>query len=177
MYKCSAVSMILFSTLAAVMAASDVHANENMSVVQIETRILPFDPQPGIKSLQTLSVDWPSKSINSEFQTGVTTFFGITLASVRDNFTVSEAVFSGDNVRVRATGETASGVRFLPSIDYDLVIEISRGAAEGRVTGCHDGYPAYFVRVDGSEVYRFEHRPVRLHALFGTCGVIIGSSK
>lgn len=50
--------------------------------IEIETRILNMDPQPGMKSLHTIIVDFKNKTVKSSFKTGTTDFFGVKLSSV-----------------------------------------------------------------------------------------------
>ncbi len=142
--------------------------------VEIETRILPFDPLSGLKSLQTVSIDFKKKTIKSRFQTGSSNLFG-EWKSVRDKFELTDINFSANAVNFTVRGQTASGVLWigaLPDIDYKFEISVPRDG-EPKVTGCHDGYPAYFVRRNGSEFYSYRHNPRRLGLLFGTCDVVV----
>jgi hypothetical protein len=137
--------------------------------VVITTAILDPDPQAGMKSTQRIFVDFEHHMVRSEYETGTTEFFGVVLSSVRDHFRIENVSFAGDEVRFRAVGETASGVRVLPNINYRFDIRMNRDATEGDVTGCHDGYPSYEVRFGHTLIYWFKHKPIRLLNLFGEC--------
>ena len=162
---------------------SDTQAQTNTQV-SIETEILPFDTQSGLKSKQTLSIDFNRKSITPKFETGVTNFNipGVTdtdilkLRSVRDNFNVRNVSFSKDKVSFIATGETASGIRLLPNINYNFEFTIWK---DGRsiVRGCHDGYPAYRIMISGEERYFYEHAPKDVVKLIGECDIFLPSPQ
>jgi hypothetical protein len=138
----------------------------------IETAILSPDPQAGMKSRQTLLIDFAERRIGNDFQTGTTNVLGSPRGSVRDNFRVTDVRFVGDRVVLTAVGETASGVRVMPNINYSFELTVQRTGAV-RVTGCHDAYPAYSITANGETVYSFRHRPWNLIALFGACDVRI----
>ena len=140
--------------------------------VVIETTILSPDPFAGMKSRQTLVVDFSQRRVGNDFQTGTTDILGRPWASTRDNFRVTGVRFAGDRVVLTAIGETASGVRVMPNINYSFELTIQRTGAV-RVAGCHDGYPAYSITANGEIVYSFRHRPRNLVALFGACDVRI----
>lgn len=144
--------------------------------VVIETRIretsLSF--QPGMKSRQTLTINFDSKEITNQFETGITTLVGADLKSVRDNFLVESIQFAGRVVAFRATGQTASGVAIVPNINYTLNITVDNFAEELVLSGCHDGYPSYTVSVAGKIVYDFQQE--FLGALFGECDINIPST-
>ena len=142
--------------------------------VVITTAILDPDPQAGMKSTQRIFVDFERRVVTDAYETGTTEFFGVVLASVRNRFRIENVSFSGDEVRFRAVGETASGVRVLPNINYRFDIRMNRDATEGDVTGCHDGYPSYEVRFGRIMIYWFKHRPIRLLNLFGDCDQSVG---
>lgn len=139
--------------------------------VEIETRILDFDPQSGMKSRQIIIVNFTDRKITSSYKTGATEFFGIKLSSVRNNFKVVNKSFSGNNkVKFTVVGETASGVGVIPNINYRFVIALTAGGAI-TVMGCHDGYPAYKVKVDGKVKYAFRHKSKEVLNLFGECDI------
>ena len=148
-----------------------------MSIVfTIRTEILPFDPQAGMKSEQSLRVDFARRKVTSTFRTGVTSIGSVSLSAVRNNFKVLSVAFSGTTASFRAVGQTASGVGFMPDIDYDMTFEVN-SSGSGNVRGSHDGYPAYFVRKDGRLVHHFRHRSAQLHRLFGSRDVTFGPNS
>lgn len=146
-------------------------ADSTVQVV-IETRILDGDPQAGMKSRHVIQIDFASRRILGSFQTGTTDFFGVDLHSVRDKFVISDVSFSDGTATFKAVGETASGVRAVPSIDYNLLLTVNQDGT-ATVSGCHDGYPAYSVAVEAMSIYTFKHKPVRLLNLFGSCDIKI----
>lgn len=151
-------------------AQSDTSPGRNVKVV-IETEILPFDPVSGVKSRQTVIVDVPGKKASQEWTTGTT--YGI--PSARDKFELDTTHFTGTGGSFHVTGETASGVRVMPNINYDFTVEVSTNGSARLIYGCHDGYPAYKITVDGRELYKFEHESVRLDRLYGECSVQVGA--
>jgi len=142
----------------------------------LETRILDFDPQSGVKSQHFFFVDFDKQTVNTSYETGSTDFFGVSLGSVRDNFAASSVSFSEDEVSFVLSGSTASGVGVIPNIDYRFDIILSR-MGQVRISGCHDGYPAYLIQFNGSNIYNYEHRPKDVYKLFGNCDVTISVSN
>lgn len=140
--------------------------------VEITTQILPFDPLPGMKSKQTLLVDFAQRKIMQSFTTGVTDV-GFEIGSVRDKFEVENVAFENGRVGFTARGQTASGVMFMPNINYRFYFSVTP-AGGGVLSGCHDGYPAYEVLVAGKKVYDFTHKSMNLVKLFGTCDIDAG---
>jgi hypothetical protein len=141
--------------------------------VVVETRIkektLSF--QAGMKSTQTIDINYATKSISQKFETGVTDLVGIQLNSVRDKFTVTQTHFTGKVSAFTAEGQTASGVGIMPNINYKLSIKVDMAAREVAFSGCHDGYPSYKITVQGKDVYAFEQEI--LLALFGSCDISV----
>ena len=162
----SRVSRSTADSATALIAADD---PPSVKEVVITTAILDPDPLAGMKSTQRIFVDFERRVVIGEYETGTTEFFGVFLESVRNRFRIENVSFSGDEVRFRAVGETASGVRVLPNINYRFDIRMNRDATQGDVTGCHDGYPSYEVRFGHTLIYWFKHRPIRLLNLFGNC--------
>ncbi|WP_417604788.1 DUF3238 domain-containing protein [Primorskyibacter flagellatus] len=142
----------------------------------VETRILDFDPQSGVKSQHFFFVDFKSETVSTSYETGSTDFFGVNLDSVRDNFVASSISFSEDAVTFVLSGSTASGVGIIPNIDYKFDIIISR-SGQIRISGCHDGYPAYLVQFNGSDIHSYDHKPKKIYKLFGNCDVAVSISK
>lgn len=142
--------------------------------VEIKTEILPPDYQAGIKSTQSIEVDFDSRTIVCGFETGTTKFcidgIGFELDSVRNDFGISNISFEGDVARFTATGQTASGVGVLPNINYHFEFTISKDG-QASIAGCHDGYPAYTVMVGGTPRYTYMHPPGEVGRLLGECDV------
>lgn len=166
------------------MPSTSIAQQDRLFRLKIETRILDFDPQPGMKSIQTVDVLLDTKKkkstlkIKSSFETGVTEFGGIKLKSVRDNFTADFVPLQIEHyVRIKIEGETASGVRVLPNINYKFDLYYNLYSNSAFISGCHDGYPAYKISIGhGSEkanetLYNFKHKPKEVLKLFGSCDV------
>jgi hypothetical protein len=158
----------------------------------IETRILDFDPQAGMKSTHTadIAIDTTASNfvVSNSFRTGTTDFFGIKLDSVRDNFKIGNLNSSiGENSHLSFTisGETASGVRILPNINYkfDFSVDVTPSSAHYSISGCHDGYPAYQITVvkvasgQSKVIYDYQHKSKELMKLFGSCDVSMSYTK
>lgn len=139
--------------------------------VEVTSRILDFDPQAGMKSTQTILIDFDNKKVSQVFKTGVT-HVGFDIGSVRDKFVVDNIDFSNGRVGFTAQGQTASGVMFMPNINYKFFIAVSPKGT-GAIDGCHDGYPAYEVTAEGKKVYEFAHKSLDLINLFGDCDIAV----
>lgn len=134
--------------------------------ITIVAEIRPPDAQAGEKLRQVLQVDSKNKIVTAKVMTGTTELLGATLTSAR-NGTTSSANFSGNVVTITAIGQTASGVYIVPDIDYKLEIKIDLIQRKGIVSGCHDGYPSYTIRVGSTVVYDFKQTSIT--ALAGSC--------
>ena len=138
----------------------------------VRTEILPFDPQPGMKSEQTLDVDFTSRTVRSSFRTGHTHIGPITLSAARNKFSVSGVVFSASGVTFTAIGSTASGTLILPNIDYSVRFQVTP-TGTGWIAGEHDGYPAYSVSKGSTVIYTYTHKSMQLWKLAGSRDVSI----
>lgn len=142
----------------------------------IETRILQFDPQSGVKSQHFFFVDFETQTVTSSYETGTTDFFGIKLDSVRDRFVAQNVSFNDKGASFAIVGSTGSGVGFTPSIDYKFEFFVSQSGSV-TVNGCHDGYPAYLIQFNGKDLHKFEHKSKDLIKLFGNCDVNVSVSN
>lgn len=151
--------------------------------IVIETRILSFDPFPGMKSSHTVILRKADDKIifSDSYETGTTDFFGIKLSSIRNNFKFSNTSYNLDQDRAgfKVTGETASGVGIVPNINYSFDVQLI--GERLYLKGCHDGYPAYIVTliIPGESpliVYNFKHKPMEVLNLFGNCDTIVDAS-
>ncbi|BEV12062.1 hypothetical protein ATDW_25580 [Asticcacaulis sp. DW145] len=114
--------------------------------------------QVGEKSRHVMILDCQSRTFTPmEPTTGYTKLMGRKLEAVRNRFlaTLDEAI-DPDVFTISALGQTATGVRVLPDIDYRLRITIHARKRQVRITGAHDGFPSYSVLVNGKAVYDFE---------------------
>lgn len=146
---------------------------KSVRTVIIETAILPPDPQPGMKSNQEIKINFIKKEITTSYETGTTNFGDIKLESTRDDFEIKNVIFhSNDRVTIEATGQTATGAKILPDIDYSFLLDIT---SDGnlKIKGCHDAYPAYKVYIDDSISYFFKHESYDLIKLFGVCDIVL----
>jgi predicted nucleic acid-binding Zn-ribbon protein len=145
------------------------------ATIEIETRILSPDPQAGMKSLQTITVNFSDQTVTNTYETGRTHIGPVSLPSIRNNFRVVNQRVNSDSAQFGARGATASGVAVLPEINYGFDFSISREGSVVLTGGCHDAYPAYIIRVNGRELYRFNHQRLDLLQLAGICDVLTGS--
>jgi len=141
--------------------------------IVIRTEILSFDPQAGMKSEQNIQVDFSRSTVRTSFVTGKTAVGPLRLNSIRDSFKVSRVVFSPSGVNFAVQGQTATGVTILPAINYEMAFELN-ASGQGNVSGKHDGYPAYFVRVLGRPVYSYAHKPMQLWRLAPPLDITFG---
>lgn len=148
-------------------------AMDNVDLV-VTTQINSPDPQAGIKSVQKINVNFVKRTVTETFSTGVTTIGPVELKSVRDQFSV-KSVFSPTGLAtLNIAGQTASGVLFMPNINYKFTLEVDKNG-RGTFSGCHDGYPAYEVKVQAKIIYSFKHKNIDLVKLFGECDQIVSA--
>ena len=124
--------------------------------IEIETairRISWATSQVGQKSMHTIVVDLGAKRITASYRTGVTHMLGVNISSARDSFRIVAPRFPGNEAHFLASGETASGVRVMPNINYDFNFQVT--PTEVRIGGSHDGYPSYHVAVNGRSAYDY----------------------
>ncbi len=169
-----AIAMLVMQPWLSVSAA---HAQDVQEGI-VETRILDFDPQSGMKSQHLYFINFTDRTVNASVTTGSTSInLGVVqfdVGSIRDNFVVSDVTFNDSRVTFLLSGTTASGTGVTPDIDYRLKFVVTRNG-KASVTGCHDGYPAYLVQHNGREIYRFNHKSLDLLSLFGTCDVVVAA--
>jgi hypothetical protein len=134
-------------------AEPNAYANERNISVEIVTEIRPNDLQAGVKSHHTLVIDTAKKSVISKFETGKTNLKVAEINSIRDAFSIPQKDFIGSLVHIQAKGETASGVGILGSIDYHLTMRINTAQRKVWISGTHNEYPSYVVKVNGKVVY------------------------
>lgn len=153
-------------------------AAEELGVVEIvvETEIDSPDPQAGMKSRQSILVDFGAGTAESSFETGVTTIGALELSSIRDEFEVRNAIVTGRSATLTVVGETASGTVILPNINYEFAFVVS-AKGQGHFSGCHDGYPSYEILVDGKSVYKHKHDQMAIQKLFGHCDIRVASTE
>ncbi len=154
---------------AAWLLSAPVQAQSPVTVV-VETEILKTDPSPGLKTQQTVQVDFARKMVSQDFKTGKTDL-GITqLESIRNDFKIDDVTFAGGRATFTLSGQAASGVGFLPDIDYRFNVTLWPDG-HSIIRGCHDGYPAYRIKVAGRQEYFFPHGEFELSKLLGTCDI------
>lgn len=166
-------AVMLLGSVAVLLSAQQAMALPDAVVVETRIKEGALSFQAGMKSRHTVKIDYSSRSLSSDFLTGVTNLVGIELGSVRDRFTVYSPIFSGEVASFIMEGQTASAVGVLPNINYRFTITVDRAAREIVVSGCHDGYPSYSIIVGDTEVYSFEQE--FLAALFGSCDIVVAS--
>lgn len=141
--------------------------------IEIETairRISWATVEVGQKSLQKITVDFARHTVSSTFSTGTThvPIVGV-VSSVRNSFLIVRPRFSGTSAFFSVLGETASGVRVMPNINYSFDFEVS--PTEVKFSGSHDGYPSYHIAINGRSAY--DYIQGNLTQLFGTSDVTV----
>jgi hypothetical protein len=140
--------------------------------IEIETAIRRMSwatAQVGQKSLQKITVDFATHTVSSTYITGTTHVFGVDLSSVRNSFLILRPRFSGTSAFFSVSGETASGVRVMPNINYSFDFEVS--PTEVKFSGSHDGYPSYHIAINSRSAY--DYIQGHLGQLFGTSDVTV----
>jgi hypothetical protein len=154
--------------------ASDASAQQY--VIEIVTAIRNVSPlsfEVGEKSRQKITINYANSSMKTEFTTGTTSVAAIDLSSVRNDFHISGQSFTGNIASVMATGETASGVRIMPNINYTFTIKINKAQSKVWLSGCHNEFPSYTVIVNGKQVYDRTQTGTAVIGLLGTCDIVV----
>lgn len=130
----------------------------------IKTEIRKPDPQAGVKSLQTITLDTANGKASSTYETGVTTVLGVEFDSRVDDFNVSE--LSGQDGVFSCAVDGTTGSKFFPAdIDYAFHVTMNENTKEIGISGSHDGYPSYTMALDGAVIY--DHQQGDLGDLLG----------
>lgn len=144
--------------------------------IKIKTEINEPDPQAGIKSEQVIDIDFASEEVKVSFTTGTTELLGQKLESARNNFKLESYSFSDAFFTMKVSGETASGVLFIPNINYSFTI-VLKNDGSGSIEGCHDGYPSYYVSLGDKTIYHNKHQSLEIIKLLGSCDIELSSRK
>lgn len=140
--------------------------------IEIVTAIRPVRGayQVGEKSRQVLLLDCEKRVlIPLSVTLGDTRIGPIALKAVRNKFTFDLYDSSSERFSMFIQGQTASGVRFMPDIDYRLNISIDVRNRRIRLAGAHDGFPSYSIFVDGKLIYDYEQN-IFVEAVVGLMG-------
>jgi hypothetical protein len=151
-------------------------ASAQQYVVEIVTAIRNVSPlsfEVGEKSRQKITINYADSSMKTEFTTGITSVVGIDLSSVRNDFHISAQSFAGNIASVTATGETASGVRIMPNINYTFTLKVNKAQSKAWLSGCHNEFPSYTVMVNGKQVYDRTQTGTAVIGLLGTCDIVV----
>lgn len=136
-------------------AATTTAAGPKTVTYTVVTVIRPPDAQAGVKSQQTVRIDpVTGKLVSNTYSTGVT-HAGLTLPSIRDNFTATSSPTPA-GYKVNLSGETASAVQILPNINYDVQIYYNRSTDTVTLRGAHDGYPSYEIYQGNTQIYDYQ---------------------
>ena len=111
----------------------------------------------GEKSRQTMLLDCNKRALtNLPVVAGETKLGPFTLKAVRSKFTAELYDSASNRFSMLMLGQIASGVRFMPDIDYRLRITIDPRNRRIQLAGSHDGFPSYSILVDGKLIYDYE---------------------
>jgi hypothetical protein len=154
--------------------ASNASAQQYMlEIVTAIRNVSPLSFEVGEKSRQKITINFANSSMKTEFTTGTTSVVGIDLSSVRNDFHISGQSFVGNIASVTATGETASGVRIMPNINYTFTLKINKAQSKVWLSGCHNEFPSYTVIVNGKQVYDRTQTGTAVIGLLGTCDIVV----
>ena len=156
-------------TFALFFVASTAHAEIIKVEIVTAIREKPGAIQVGEKTRQILTIDTDKGTVLGEVRTGSTTVAGVELEAVRKRFNQRVEMSAPSAIKISAQGQAASGVGFMPDIDYLLVLSFDVAARTVGIKGSHDGYPSYSILVNGVSAYDFEQGYVA--ELFGTSDV------
>jgi hypothetical protein len=135
--------------------------------------------QAGEKSRQRILLDCESRTIALPEPTlGITDLYIAKRNAVRNAFDANLIEVRDELFVLGARGQTASGVYFMPDIDYRLRLEVDAARRRIRIVGSHDGFPSYTVLVNGKAVYDYEqsHFVRSFDKLLGTSDVEVNKT-
>ncbi|MGA4577201.1 RHS repeat-associated core domain-containing protein [Limisphaera sp. VF-2] len=134
----------------------DILGLENVQIV-VMTVIRPPDAQAGVKTIHRVVIDEYGKISTSSTFTGFTSVLGYPVPGTSTFW--QWAVGTHPNFTVTMIGDAHSAV--LPpfmDIDYNFDIALNFCSRQGRLTGKHDSYPSYVVRVKGKTIHDFQQQ-------------------
>lgn len=140
----------------ALSAVSVAHAE----VLELEIRTAIEEPacQSGMKSTHTITTNINSRDVEDEqILTGKTNILGCDFGSINDRFKTVGHYRTKDSIKFTVVGSTATiaTLGLGASIDYEFVVEINFKDRTLTFSGKHDGYPTYYVEVNGNGAYKF----------------------
>jgi hypothetical protein len=144
-----------------------------VEIVTAIRNVSPLSFEVGEKSRQKITINYADSSMKTQFTTGTTSVVGIDLSSVRNDFHISGQGFAGNVASVTATGETASGARIMPNINYTFTLKINKAQSKAWLSGCHNEFPSYTVMVNGKQVYDRTQTGTAVIGLLGTCDIVV----
>ncbi len=158
----------LATTVFAAMAfVSPLTASAKTVTLEVVTAIEEPDCQSGTKSAQKIVIDTATREVESSHMTGTTTILGCEFSSINDRFVVEGLVQDGNGFRFNVVGRTATvaSLGLGGDIDYQLNVAFDTNRKVVTVSGKHDGYPTYYVKLNGQMIYQFDQ--TNLTALLG----------
>ena len=158
----------LAATVFAIMAyVFPLTASATKVTLEVVTAIEEPDCQSGTKSSQKLVIDTATHEVESSHMTGTTNILGCEFSSIKDRFVVEGLVQDDKGFRFNVVGRTATvaSLGLGGEIDYQLRVAFDTNKKVVTVSGKHDGYPTYYVKLNGQMIYQFEQ--TNLSALLG----------
>jgi len=131
---------------------------ENLSI-EIRTAIEEPDCQAGMKSTHTIKVDTKTRNVDDgQYSTGTTNIMGCDFGSINDSFKIVGHYQTAESFRFKAVGKTATIVTLGlgPSIDYEFTFEVNTKDKTVTLSGDHDGYPTFYVKINDKLIYNFD---------------------
>ncbi|MEW5977249.1 MAG: hypothetical protein AB1898_15775 [Acidobacteriota bacterium] len=119
---------------------------------------------PGIKSEHVFTVDSDTLKIYAEPKLAGRTFDLVSGRFEAPRTDVTRDKKNRCTIHVKVVGRAWTIFKGVPGspagagddIDYDFVVVLDTEKKQGRITGSHDGYPSYRVRMQKKIVYDFE---------------------
>lgn len=131
--------------------------------IAIRTVIEKPDCQSGMKSTHTITIDSNTRVVdNGQNATGTTNILGCDFGSINDSFKTTGHYQTEDSFKFVAVGKTATIVSLGigPSIDYEFTFNVNTKNQTVTISGAHDGYPTYYVEVNGKNIYKFHQTSI-----------------
>lgn len=168
--RTKALAATAIATLAFVLS---VPATAKTVTLEVVTAIEEPDCQSGTKSAQKVVIDTATLEVDSSHITGTTKILGCEFSSINDHFVVEGLVQDGNGFRFNVVGRTATvaSLGLGGEIDYQLNVAFDTNRKVVTVSGKHDGYPTYYIKLNDQLIYQFDQ--TNLTALLGELEIIM----
>jgi len=122
--------------------------------------------QAGVKSTETVRINFETGEIIEKSYTTGTTDFGLFETDSRSDEFIPKVTKTADTNTLKMTGETGSWGFPVANINYDFTITYDKSMRTITVGRTHDGFPSYQLWIGGT--VRYDYQQGHIGELFGT---------